>query len=333
MTDTLGRPLRDLRISVTDRCNMRCTYCMPRDIFDKDYPFLERQEVLSFEEIAGLARLFVAAGVTKLRLTGGEPLLRRDLPHLVSLLREAAPAADIAMTSNGILLPRHAAGLASAGLDRVSVSLDAVDDAAFRKVTDSGFGLDAVFAGIDAAVVAGLGPVKVNSVIVRSSNDGAVEELAERFRGTDVIVRFIEYMDVGTANGWKLDEVVPAAEIVSRINARWPIEPVAPGYRGEVAGRYRYVDGAGEVGVIASVTRPFCGDCSRARLSADGKLFTCLFASAGTDLRQPLRAGASDEDLATLIRQVWASRDDRYSELRSSATAGTARVEMSYIGG
>jgi cyclic pyranopterin phosphate synthase len=333
MIDRLRRPLRDLRISVTDRCNMRCSYCMPRDIFDKDYPFLARDEVLNFEEIARLAGLFVGGGVTKIRLTGGEPLLRRGLPDLVSLLRTAAPDADLAMTSNGVLLPRHAASLAAAGLNRVSVSLDAVDDAVFRQVTDAAFGIDAVFAGIDAAAAAGLGPVKVNSVIVRRANDAAVEQLAERFRGTDIIVRFIEYMDVGTANGWKLDEVVPAAEIVARINARWPIEPMAPGYRGEVAGRYRYVDGAGEVGVIASVTRPFCGDCSRARLSADGKLFTCLFAAAGTDLRQPLRGGASDEDLRQLLDQVWTSRDDRYSELRSTATSDLTRVEMSYIGG
>ncbi|MDH3729522.1 MAG: GTP 3',8-cyclase MoaA [Acidimicrobiia bacterium] len=333
MPDTLGRQLRDLRISVTDRCNMRCTYCMPRAIFDKDYEFLPRDDLLSFEEISRLTRLFVAAGVVKIRLTGGEPLLRRDVTDLVGKLRGVAPDADIAMTTNGVLLPRHVAALAATGLDRVSVSLDALDDGLFRKMTDSGFGVDEVLAGIEAAGKAGLGPIKANAVIVRSVNDGEVEKLAEQFRGTGVIVRFIEYMDVGTTNGWRLEQVVPAAEIIGRINDRWPIEAVDPGYLGEVAGRYRYTDGGGEIGVISSVTNPFCGDCSRARLSADGKLFTCLFATSGTDLRAPLRSGATDEELATLIKETWDRRDDRYSELRSKATAEVARVEMSYIGG
>jgi cyclic pyranopterin phosphate synthase len=237
------------------------------------------------------------------------------------------------MTTNGVLLPRHASSLAASGLDRVSVSLDAVDDDVFRGITDAGFGVEAVYAGIDAAADAGLGPIKVNAVILRSVNDAEVEKLAERFRGTGITVRFIEYMDVGTTNGWRLEDVVPAAEIISRINDRWPTEPVVPGYLGEVAGRYRYTDGAGEVGVISSVTRPFCGDCSRARLSADGKVFTCLFATSGTDLREPLRSGASDEELAALIDELWTKRDDQYSELRSKATAEVARVEMSYIGG
>ncbi|MEE8330935.1 MAG: GTP 3',8-cyclase MoaA [Acidimicrobiia bacterium] len=333
MVDTLGRQLRDLRISVTDRCNMRCNYCMPRAIFDKDYEFLPREDLLTFEEITRLTRLFVDAGVVKIRLTGGEPLLRRDVSLLVGELRAVAPDADIALTTNGVLLPRLAPSLAAAGLDRVSVSLDAVDDEVFRKMTDASFGVEAVFAGINAAADAGLGPIKANAVILRSANDAEVEKLAERFRGTGVTVRFIEYMDVGMTNGWKLDDVVPAAEIISRINDHWPIEPVEPGYLGEVAGRYRYTDGAGEVGVISSVTQPFCGNCSRARLSADGKVFTCLFATSGTDLRGPLRSGASDEELAALIDDVWTKRDDQYSELRSKATAKVPRVEMSYIGG
>ena len=333
MTDTLGRRLADLRISVTDRCNMRCTYCMPREFFDSQYAFLPRDDILTFEEIDRVTGLFIGLGVGKIRLTGGEPLLRRGVGDLVSMLRATAPSADIAMTSNGVLLPRHAVALAEAGLDRVSVSLDAVDAVVFRMITDTGFEVGQVLDGIAAAESAGLGPVKVNAVIVRSINDSQVEALAERFRNTGIIVRFIEYMDVGVTNGWKLDEVVPSAEVIERIAARWPLEPVEPGYRGEVAGRYRYTDGSGEIGMISSVTRPFCGDCTRVRLSADGKLYTCLFATAGTDIRGPLRDGATDDELVAMIGEMWSTRDDQYSELRAQATKDLQRVEMSYIGG
>ena len=331
--DLRGRALRDLRVSVTDRCNLRCTYCMPREVFGPDYAFLERDELLTFEEIARLVRVMVPLGVEKVRLTGGEPLLRRDLPGLVAMLAGIDGVTDLALTTNAVLLPRHAAALAAAGLHRVTVSLDALDDAMHRAVADTDVPVAAVLAGIDAAVAAGLGPVKVNAVLQRGVNDGEVEALAAFGRDRGVTVRFIEFMDVGTTNRWRRDRVVPAAEVIDRIGARWPVEPVDPTRPGEVAERWRYVDGAGEVGVIASVTRPFCGTCTRARLSAVGELFTCLFAASGTDLRGPLRDGADDAALAAAVGGVWARRDDRASELRAEDGLSGPRVEMSYIGG
>jgi len=376
--DTLGRPLETLRISITDRCNFRCVYCMPKEVFGRDYVFLERKELLTFEEIERLARLFAGLGVRTIRLTGGEPLVRRNVEHLVGLLaaiRVPAPAPakpapslpagsgeptpgipapapakpapslpagsgeptpgiglELALTTNGALLAQKAEALARAGLGRVTVSLDSLDDEAFRTLNDVDFPVERVLAGIDAAAAAGL-PVKVNAVIKRGVNDASVEELAERFRGSGHVLRFIEYMDVGSTNGWRLDDVVPAEEIVRRIHERWPLDPVPPARPDETARRWRYRDGAGEVGAIASVTQPFCGGCSRARLSAEGRLYTCLFGLRGHDLRAPLRLGASDEELAETLRAIWGSRADRYSELRTSETAAAPKVEMSYIGG
>jgi cyclic pyranopterin phosphate synthase len=329
--DRLGRPARDLRISVTDRCNLRCVYCMPREAFGPDHRFLERRELLSFEEIARLAGAFVAHGVEKVRLTGGEPLVRRQVERLVTMLA-AIPGLDLTLTTNGALLPQRAEALRAAGLTRVTVSLDALDDATFMAINDAGLPVARVLEGIDAAAAAGL-PVKVNMVVKRGANDGQVLAMAERFRGTGHTLRFIEYMDVGATNGWRTDDVVPAAEILAAVDDVHPIEPAAPRYRGEVARRWRYRDGAGEIGVIASVTRPFCGDCTRARLSAEGRLFTCLFAADGHDLRGPLRAGASDAEIAAMVGRLWGGRRDRYSEERSAATAGLPRPEMSYIGG
>jgi cyclic pyranopterin phosphate synthase len=331
LLDTLGRPLETLRISITDRCNFRCVYCMPKEAFGRDHAFLDRKELLSFEELARVARVFARLGVRKLRLTGGEPLVRRDVERLVELLA-AIPDVELALTTNGALLAQKAATLAAAGLDRVTVSLDSVDDAAFRALNDVDFPVERVLAGIDAAAAAGL-PVKVNAVVKRGVNDSGIVELAERFRGSGHTLRFIEYMDVGHTNGWRLDDVVPAEEIVRRIGERHPLEPLAPERPDDTARHWRYVDGAGEVGVIASVTQPFCGGCSRARLSAEGRLFTCLFAVRGHDLRAPLRLGASDDELAATLRDVWHGRRDRYSELRTSETAALPKVEMSYIGG
>ncbi len=331
LTDTLGRPLRDLRISVTDRCNFRCVYCMPSEVFGRDYRFLPKRELLTFEEIERAARVFVELGVRKLRLTGGEPLLRRDVEQLVARLA-AIGDVDLTLTTNAALLAQKAQVLAEAGLTRVTVSLDSLDDEVFRVMNDVDFPVARVLAGIDAAAEAGL-PVKVNVVVKRGLNEGSVVDIARRFRGTGHAVRFIEYMDVGASNGWRLDDVVPAAEIVAAIGAEFPLEPVEAAYRGEVAQRYRYRDGAGEIGVIASVTQPFCGDCTRARLSADGKLYTCLFAIRGHDLRAILRSGASDEELDAAIRAVWERRTDRYSELRTEETSSLRKVEMSYIGG
>ena len=332
LADRLGRPVRDLRISVTDRCNFRCVYCMPKEVFGRDYHFLPRTELLTFEEIERIARAFVAQGVEKIRITGGEPLVRRELERLVAKLAGVGPL-DLTLTTNGALLAPKARALAEAGLTRVTVSLDSLDDATFRAMNDVDFPVDRVLDGIEAAAAAGLAPVKVNVVVKRGLNEDGIVELARHFRGSGHVLRFIEYMDVGHTNGWRLDDVVPAAEIVRRIGEEFPLEPVEPGYRGEVAQRYRYLDGAGEVGVIASVTQPFCGDCTRARLSADGKLYTCLFAVRGHDLRALVRGGASDEELAAAIAGVWRVRDDRYSELRSAETAGLEKVEMSYIGG
>jgi cyclic pyranopterin phosphate synthase len=330
--DLLGRRLHDLRISVTDRCNFRCVYCMPREVFGPDFQFLPRDQLLSFEEIARIARAFVPLGVEKLRLTGGEPLVRRDLERLVEQLAGIDGVRDIAMTTNGVLLPRKAAALASAGLRRVTVSLDALDDAVFMAMNDAGVPVSRVLEGIDAAVDAGLG-VKVNAVVKRGANEDQILPLARRFRGTGHVVRFIEYMDVGASNGWRLDDVVSAAEIVELIGAEHPLEPVEPTYAGEVANRWRYVDGAGEIGVIASVTQPFCGACTRARLTAEGELYTCLFAARGHDLRALVRSGADEAALAEAIAGIWTRRGDRYSELRTAQTAQRPKVEMSHIGG
>jgi GTP 3',8-cyclase len=329
--DTLGRPVRDLRISVTDRCNFRCVYCMPKEIFGRGYRFVDRKELLSFEEIERIARAFVAHGVEKIRITGGEPLLRRDLEVLIERLTTLG-SLDVALTTNGALLPQKAEALAAAGLQRVTVSLDSLDDDTFRAMNDVGFPVSRVLEGIEAASAAGLG-VKVNAVVKRGVNEHQVVELARHFRGTGHILRFIEYMDVGATNGWRLDDVVPAAEIVALIGAEFPLEPAEENYRGEVARRWRYQDGSGEIGVIASVTQPFCGDCTRSRISAEGRLYTCLFGTKGHDLRALIRGGADDAELHAMIGRVWTGRRDRYSEERSSLTAGVDRVEMSYIGG
>jgi cyclic pyranopterin phosphate synthase len=328
--DTLGRPLHDLRISVTDRCNFRCVYCMPKEVYGHEHRFLDRRELLSFEEITRLAGVFVSLGVEKLRITGGEPLVRRDLERLVAQLAELD--VDLTLTTNASLLPAKAQALADAGLRRITVSLDALDDATFRALNDVDFSVERVLDGIDAAAAAGL-PVKVNCVVKRGMNDSQIVPLANHFRASGHTLRFIEYMDVGHTNGWRLDDVVPAAEIVATLDAAFGLEPLEANYRGEVARRWRYKDGVGEVGVIASVTQPFCGDCTRARLSAEGRLFTCLFAMRGHDLRALVRAGATDEELETELRKVWGDRRDRYSELRSEATVDLPKVEMSYIGG
>jgi GTP 3',8-cyclase len=333
LLDTLGRPMRDLRISVTDRCNFRCTYCMPKEAFGADHAFLPRNEILDYEEIERVVRAAVRLGVRKVRLTGGEPLVRRGLERLVAMLATIEGIDDLTLTTNASLLASKAGALAEAGLDRVTVSLDALDDATFMAMNDVRFPVARVLDGMAAAEAAGLGPIKVNTVVRRGVNEHAIGDLADRFRGTDTIVRFIEYMDVGHTNGWRLDEVVPAAEIIAAIDARWPLEPVEAAYRGEVARRYRYRDGGGEVGLIASVTQPFCGDCTRARLSADGHLYTCLFATAGHDLRGLLRGGATDDELADRLREIWTGRSDRYSELRSLETIELPKVEMSFIGG
>ena len=331
LLDRLNRPLETLRISITDRCNFRCVYCMPKEVYGRDYAFLERTALLSFEEIVRVARVFATLGVRRVRLTGGEPLVRRDVERLVAQLKEI-DGLELALTTNGALLPQKAQALADAGLDRVTVSLDSVDDAQFRALNDVDFPVQRVLDGIDAAAAAGL-PVKVNAVVKRGANDDGIVALAERFRSTGHVLRFIEYMDVGVTNGWRLDDVVSAREVVETISARWPLEPVDAARPDETARRWRYADGAGEIGVIASVTEPFCGACSRARLSAEGRLYTCLFAARGTDLRGPLRLGASDEELSELLRGVWGRRTDRYSELRTNDTAALPKVEMSYIGG
>jgi cyclic pyranopterin phosphate synthase len=332
LSDRLARPLRDLRVSVTDRCNFRCGYCMPREHFGPDFRFLPRAEILSFEEIARVARAFGKLGVKKLRLTGGEPLLRHQLAKLVELLAQVG-GFEIALTTNGVLLEKHAVELAAAGLNRVTVSLDSLDPDVFRAMTDSDFSPSDVLGGIDAATRAGLGPIKINAVVRRGMNEHTIVDLARHFKGSGHVVRFIEFMDVGITNGWRLDHVVSAREIVERISSELPLEPIDPAYRGEVAKRWRYLDGEGEIGVISSVTQPFCRDCSRARLGADGFVYTCLFSSGGTDLRPTLRSDASDEALSELIRTIWTRRGDRYSEVRSENTRQLRRLEMSYIGG
>ncbi|MEG0213934.1 MAG: GTP 3',8-cyclase MoaA [Glutamicibacter sp.] len=336
--DARGRPLHDLRISVTDRCNFRCVYCMPKEIFGRDFVFRERSELLSFEEIERLARVSVSLGVTKLRLTGGEPLLRRGIVDLVGMLAklrtpEGQPV-DLAMTTNGSALPVLAPALKEAGLNRVTISLDSLDDEKFKAINDVDFPVSRVLHAIDVAREVGLGPVKINTVVKRGVNDSEILSLAEHFRGTGAILRFIEYMDVGTTNGWKLDEVLPSSEVVAMVNKRWALEPVTKTEPGETANRWRYKDGAGEIGVISSVTNAFCGNCSRARVSAEGQLYTCLFAGSGYDLRQLMRDGISDEDLAKALTGHWRKRDDNYSELRAALTPGNRkRIEMSYIGG
>lgn len=338
ITDKFGRAVRDLRISVTDRCNFRCTYCMPAEIFGEKYEFLPRPHILTFEEIERLAKLFVAAGVSKIRITGGEPLVRVNLPELVGKLAAIDGVDDLTLTTNGYLLGKFGKELKDAGLNRLTVSLDTLDEEIFKQMSGRSFGPAKTLEGIRVASELGFDSIKINVVVQRGSNEHTLVETARKFRGTSVILRFIEFMDVGTKNGWDLSQVVPAKEIREIIGNEFPIEPVDPNYPGEVASRYRYVDGQGEIGIISSVSEPFCGDCTRARLSTDGKLVTCLFASGGTDLKQPMRAGATDADLAEIISGVWKNRDDRYSELRSKDTefkAGTDgdKVEMYYIGG
>jgi cyclic pyranopterin phosphate synthase len=333
LADRHGRPLADLRISVTDRCNFRCVYCMPKDVFGRDYPFLPHAALLTFEEITRVARIFVGLGVRKIRLTGGEPLLRRNVERLVEMLAGLGDV-DLTLTTNGALLARKAAALRDAGLRRVTVSLDALDDATFRAMNDVDFPVARVLEGIEAAARAGLAPIKVNAVVKRGLNEHAIVPLARHFRGTGHIVRFIEYMDVGHTNGWRMDDVVPAQEIVERIaDGVAPLVPADANYTGEVAERWRYADGSGEIGVIASVTQAFCRDCTRARLSTDGRIFTCLFGTQGHDLRALLRGGADDARLAATIDAVWRARADRYSELRTAATPALPKVEMSFIGG
>ncbi|MCV2216593.1 GTP 3',8-cyclase MoaA [Thauera sp. Sel9] len=330
--DRRGRSMRDLRISVTDRCNFRCIYCMPREVFGDDYAFLPRRELLSFEEILRVARLFVARGVRKIRITGGEPLLRKHLENLIEMLARL-DGVEVTLTTNGVLLPKMARRLRDAGLNRVTVSLDALDDALFRRMNDADYPVEKVLEGIAAASDAGLGPIKINMVVKRGTNDGDIEAMAAHFRHSGHILRFIEFMDVGASNGWKMDEVLPSREVVARIDRLHPLEPVSPNYTGEVAQRWRYKDGAGEIGVISSVTQAFCSSCTRIRLSTEGKLYTCLFAQQGHDLRGLLRANADDARLDAAIAQVWQQREDRYSEIRTAETAALRKIEMSYIGG
>jgi GTP 3',8-cyclase len=332
--DAFGRPLRDLRISVTDRCNFRCTYCMPKTVFGKDYRFLDRKELLTFEEITRVASAAVEAGVAKLRLTGGEPLLRVGIEDLIHML--SALPVDLTLTTNASALPKKAQALKDAGLKRITVSLDSLDDEIFKSMNDVDFPVSRVLDGIEAAQAVGM-PVKVNCVVKRGVNEHQVVELARHFKGSGVTLRYIEYMDVGATNGWRMDDVVPAAEIVEILDKAFGVEPVDPLYRGEVAKRWQYKDGSGEVGIIASVTQPFCGDCTRSRISAEGKLYTCLFAFKGHDLRALVRSGATDEELADKLAEIWRVRGDRYSELRAQNTVdpaiGERKVEMSYIGG
>ena len=331
LVDTLGRPLHDLRISVTDRCNFRCVYCMPREVFDANYQFLPQSSLLTFEEIAKLARVFVGLGVEKIRLTGGEPLVRRDLESLISLL--APLGVELTLTTNGSMLAKKAQALKDAGLKRITVSLDSLDDATFKAMNDADFPVAKVLEGIETAAAAGLAPVKVNMVVKRGINDHQVLDMARHFRGSGHIVRFIEFMDVGSTNGWRMDDVIASAEIVRRISAEFPLVQADPDYRGEVAERWRYADGSGEIGVISSVTQAFCRDCNRLRLSTEGAMYTCLFGQKGHDLRTLLRSGATDEDLRDEIVALWRARGDRYSEIRTAATVRSPKVEMSYIGG
>ncbi len=333
LTDTFERPLKDLRISVTDRCNFRCTYCMPAEIFGERYEFLPKDELLTFEEISRLTAILVRHDAAKVRITGGEPLVRNEIEALIASLSQIDGVADLTLTTNAYLLDQKAQPLKDAGLQRVTVSLDSLDDEVFRRMNGRGFSTGKVLQGIDAAEKAGLTPIKINAVVQKGVNDGTVVELARYFKDRGHIVRFIEYMDVGNRNGWRLDHVVPSGEIVEMIDAEMPLEPVEGSYDGEVARRYRYRDGSGEIGVIASVSQPFCGDCTRLRLSPEGAIYTCLFASVGTDLRGPLRDSATDEEIEALVSRVWGAREDRYSEERTSMTEARDKVEMYYIGG
>jgi cyclic pyranopterin phosphate synthase len=332
LQDTLGRPLRDLRISVTDRCNFRCVYCMPKEVFGRDYAFLDHAELLTFEEIARIVRVLREFGLEKVRLTGGEPLLRKKIEILIEMLA-AIPGLDITLTTNGALLEKKAQSLFDAGLKRVTVSLDSLDDRTFKTMNDADFPVSKVLDGIDTAAAAGLAPIKINMVVKRGLNDDSIVPMARHFRGSSHILRFIEFMDVGHTNGWRMEHVVPSAEVISRIDAEFPLHPVDANYSGEVAARWLYADGGGEIGVISSVTQAFCRDCTRLRLSTDGKLYTCLFATRGSDLRAWLRGGKSDEEISRFLAGVWQARADRYSEIRSEQTVGLEKVEMSYIGG
>ena len=332
--DRFRRPLRDLRISVTDRCNFRCPYCMPAEIYGDRYQFLPRESLLTFEEIVRLTRILVNLGVVKVRITGGEPLVRAEIDKLIAMLARVPGIEDLTMTTNAFLLAQFADKLKEAGLQRITISLDSLDDEVFRQMNGRNFGTERVLEGIEAADRAGLHPIKINAVVQRGVNDGTLVELARFAQERDYIVRFIEYMDVGTLNGWKMDDVVPAEEILERIHAEMPLEPVEANYKGEVALRYGFKDGKGEVGVIASVTKPFCGDCTRMRLSPEGQIVTCLFATSGTDLRTPMRDGATDDELEDIIRGLWGLRDDRYSEIRTLFTdEPRKKVEMYHIGG
>lgn len=334
LRDKLGRPIKDLRVSITDRCNFRCPYCMPKEVFGERYKFLSKPQILTFEEIARMVRIFVGLGVTKIRLTGGEPLVRQGLEDLVAMISEINGIEDLTLTTNGYLLDQKAQLLKDAGLHRITVSLDSLDDAIFREMSGRNYGSDRVLAGIKKAKEVGFSPIKINAVVRRGVNDNTIMELARHFKGTNDIVRFIEYMDVGNLNGWRWDEVVPAEELRQRINQEIPIEPIGKNYPGEVAKRYRYMDGKGEIGIITSVSKPFCGDCTRARLSTDGKLYTCLFASVGTDLREPIRNDASDEEVKSIITAIWGRRVDRYSEERAFRNEEPSqKIEMYQIGG
>ena len=334
VTDTFGRAMHDLRVSVTDRCNFRCVYCMPKEVFGSDYQFLPHKDILTYEEITRIVRVFVSCGVKKVRLTGGEPLLRREIERLIEMLADVPGLDDLTLTTNGSPLTKEkASALQRAGLRRLTVSLDSLDDAVFQAMNDVSFPVARVLKAIDHAATAGLAPIKINMVVKRGLNEDSILPMVRYFRGTDHIVRFIEYMDVGASNGWKLDDVVPAAEIVRMINAEFPIEPIDSNYSGEVAQRWRYGDGGGEIGVISSVTQPFCGSCSRVRLSAEGSLYTCLFATNGHDLRGLVRGGASDEEIKQFVGTIWLRRSDRYSALRTAETVALPKIEMSYIGG
>lgn len=330
--DRRNRPMRDLRISVTDRCNFRCVYCMPKTVFGRDYPFLPRQELLTYEEIVRLARLFAAQGVSKIRLTGGEPLIRKDIELLIEQLAKI-PGLELTLTTNGALLAARAQGLRDAGLHRITVSLDALDDSLFKRMNDADYPVAKVLAGIEAAAACGLAPVKINMVVKRGTNDHEILPMVRHFRGSGHILRFIEYMDTGNSNAWRMDEVLPSAEVIRRIGAEFALDAIDPNYTGEVAERWRYRDGSGEIGVIASVTQAFCSSCTRTRLSTDGQLYTCLFASSGHDLRSLLRNGASDAQITATIIDVWQARDDHYSELRGAGVSVMKKIEMSYIGG
>ena len=336
LKDTFNRNLKDLRISVTDRCNFRCTYCMPAEIFGESYEFLPKEEILSFEEITSLVSIFVELGVEKIRITGGEPLMRNNLQHLVFLLNALQGIKDLTLTTNGYLLDQQAKALKESGLSRITVSLDTLDDELFKSMNGRGFDTQRVLTGIESARQAGLSPIKINSVVQKDVNDHTIVDLARHFKGTGMIVRFIEYMDVGNLNSWKLNEVVPASEILEKINSELPLEPLSPNYFGEVASRYKYKDGSGEIGIISSVSQPFCGQCTRARLSTDGKLYTCLFGEVGLNLRDPMRDGATSEELKALITTCWEKRDDKYSEdrtLNSSGKSISNKIEMYQIGG